>query len=237
MKKSTRVLGTVILSLAGLLILSIITARLYINRFIDKPLLSQEGGDEAQNSYGFQGFTQVEIFGPWSVEILQDEEYSIETERPENSKVKVELQEGGTLLSIQNDFLEPETPRNKWPSIRITMPTLEEISVRGSVETSFTGFIGDALKVTMEGTGSVMGEDSQYEKLKILCSGVGTIDLSATKSRDAEVDFSGVGKILLNMDGGVLSGSVTGVGSVEYEGTVSLQDMRVNSLLGSVRKR
>ena len=44
---------------------------------------------------------------------------------------------------------------------------------------------------------------------------------------DADVDLAGASKITLTMDGGALSGSMAGAGSIEYYGAVAGESVRV----------
>ena len=58
-------------------------------------------------------------------------------------------------------------------------------------------------------------------------AGASDINLRGIAVTDAEIDLAGASNITLTMDGGALSGSMAGAGSIEYYGSVATESVRV----------
>ena len=58
-------------------------------------------------------------------------------------------------------------------------------------------------------------------------AGASEVDLRGIVVTDAEVDLAGASEVTLNMDGGVLAGSMAGAGGIDYYGTVAEQRVRI----------
>ena len=105
------------------------------------------------------------------------------------------------------------------------MPKLERIDYSGVSNIEAEGFTGESLKISASGVGNLTIKEASFDNAIILISGVGNVDLSQSSCRNAEVYLSGVGNLKINMAGGSLTGSLTGVGGVEYSGEVTVQDI------------
>ena len=119
---------------------------------------------------------------------------------------------------------------------RIIMPELHTVEITGTTKLDFSGFEGDHLSITISGAGHVEGEDGRYDELTVTMSGAGHVDMRDVIVVDAEMIISGAGKVSLSMDGGVLSGNLSGFGKIDYYGSV--RDERIHiSGFGSVERK
>ena len=90
-----------------------------------------------------------------------------------------------------------------------------------------SGFRGRRLEVDIAGAARLEGLDGRYDELELSVAGASDIDLRGIAVTDAEIDLAGASNITLTMDGGVLSGSMAGAGSIEYYGSVTAESVRV----------
>ena len=91
----------------------------------------------------------------------------------------------------------------------------------GASEAELSGFNGERLTITASGATEIDGEDGRYAALALNVSGAGDVDLRDVVATDARVTLSGAGEIKVGMNGGILSGSLSGAGNIEYYGTIS----------------
>jgi Putative auto-transporter adhesin, head GIN domain len=174
----------------------------------------------------FTGFTSIAGNGAWEITIHQGAVSSVTVSFPESlSNLVAVTQEGDTLtFSLQGDA-PPFSGRLR---ADVTMDTLKRIDLSGAGSVSFSGFTGRELLVRCSGAASVEGTKSRFDTISVATSGAADILLREAPAREARVDASGAGKITLNMTGGNLSGTATGVVSVQYWGSAAAESVRTS---------
>ncbi len=237
MKTSSKILGWTLIVLVASAFMGIIAGRLYLNSVIGKSQSPDAGmvmENEITRDYRFEDFNAVEFSGNWKISIASGTEYRVSVTAPSNLLDRIEIKQDGMTLDVTNsyDFVFKEGS----VSIRITMPELEGMTVSGAVDLDFRGFTGENLKMILSGAGRIRGLESRYDNLELVCSGAGQLDFTDCLSVNADVSLSGAGEVLLTMDGGVLGGNISGMGSVEYGGTVKENRLKVSGL-GNVSSR
>ena len=237
MKSSTKVLGFALLLILFVLCVGIVGSRIYLNRMIGKEYKNEGSmilGEPETISYNRKDFNSLDITGTWEIHIQKGSEYAVEITGPANILDKIEVSQSGKELKIKNP--SHRSLFNDSFKIDLTLPDLESLSIAGGVDLIFNGFNGKSLRIDLSGAGRIQGLDSRYEYLVLNCSGAGQLDMSDCLSVNADVNLSGAGEVLLNMDGGLLDGSISGLGSVEYTGQFSRNQMKVTGL-GNVSRR
>ena len=91
------------------------------------------------------------------------------------------------------------------------------------------------MTVNCSGVADIRGKNSSFDKAVITLSGTGNIDLSDVITINADVQLSGLGSINLYMDGGELSGNLSGLGNIEYSGKADRNNLKV-TVLGNVSR-
>jgi len=235
MKRSSKILAGALVVLLALSLTGIIISRLYFNSIIGnehKPAGTVEIKNSKTENYSNKGFNSLTITGHWKTSITRGDRYSVKISGPANLLDKTGVTQDGKTLTITNDnslILHDNTF-----SVEVTLPKIEQIKIDGTADLDFTGFAGETLNIVLSGAGRIRGFDSRYENLTLLCSGAGQLDLTKCLTFNADVNLSGAGEILINMDGGVLSGTISGLGSVEYSGRIRENRLKVTGL-GSVK--
>jgi hypothetical protein len=139
----------------------------------------------------------------------------------DDDRVDVRVENGRLVLEEEGHGWSWFGGKNREPiEATITMPALEGIDLAGASELTLSGFSGEQLDITASGATEIDGSDGSYGELTLIVSGAGDVDLEEVGVTDARVVLSGAGDIKLNMNGGVLSGSVSGAGHISYRGTV-----------------
>ena len=109
----------------------------------------------------------------------------------------------------------------------IVMPELEELKLAGASHLELSGFDGSRLEVDIAGAIFLEGRDGRYDELDLSVAGASKIDLQGIVVTRAEVDLAGASDVTLYINGGELSGSLAGVGQIEYYGSVSDEDIDI----------
>lgn len=145
-------------------------------------------------------FTRVKIHGIADVEITFGSEYSVEVEAGEDVIEYLETEVSGKTLRVGLEDYDWEFHDLDWDFdgddpllVRITMPTLEELRVKGIGTVFVDGFTGEALEVSVSGVGEVRLEDFNGKLLELDLSGVSDVTVDGTTD-ELDVTLSGVGE-------------------------------------------
>ncbi len=189
--------------------------------------LSQTSSDSSATSRSFDltGFSGIETGGRWRVTVTRSDTWQVQVTYPAYlaDDMRVRVEGDRLILGTDHDrsYREPLTAK-------VSMPILDSLSGGGSANFEFAGFSGDRLRLTISGSGDVTGKDGRYTDLDVSVSGSGHIDLRAVPTVDADVNVSGSGHVLLDMDGGELTGSISGSGHIDYAGMTRRQNVRTS---------
>ncbi len=185
-----------------------------------------------QKKMNMSGFDSVVVEAVWKVRINRSDEFFTEIYYPSDMEDQLDVRVHGNqlVLGIKGNRSYSDTDL----TAVISMPSLSDIRIDGAADIYFSGFDEDELSISIDGAANIEGSDSKVDKLKVSLDGMGKIDLSAVPAVDARVDLNGAGDIRLEMNGGVLDGSLEGMGNIVYSGVVSEERIRIDGL-GRVR--
>jgi hypothetical protein len=243
MRKSQIILLSVLGALALLIVGAIVGARLVAGHlasgeYSEERPRAQRSGPVASVSRDLSGFDRIDARGMWEIDVERGDAWDVVLAYSEDAEDRLDVRvENGRLI------LEEEGRGWSWfgrgdetIEATITMPALEGIDLAGASELTLAGFSGDGLDITASGAIEIHGSDGSYRELTLIVSGAGDVDLDEMVFDDARVVLSGAGDIKLNMNGGVLAGSVSGAGHISYRGTVRQENV-VTSGFSSVEVR
>lgn len=190
----------------------------------------------------FDGFSEIAIEGVWRVELIRSDDWSLEIGVSEDSDVDLDVVGNRLILGGDNSsdsdsdgFFASMFGESRQHLALIGLPDLDLIDIDGAASVELRGFDGDRLIISIRGGANIEGHDSRFTDVELNVSGGGNIDLTDVSSVNADVDLSGAGNIGLTMNGGELSGELSGLGVVSYVGTVSREHVEVTGL-GGVRR-
>ena len=223
MKRSQIALLSVGGILAGIVIVSVVSARIALSHggteFLDSEAIA--GGA------GLRGFDGIEVAGRWQVKVSRGDDWRVDLSYPEDLEDRIKVRLRGDRLWLEFKSGAPWNEPGLPVSADIVMPELEEVEVRGAAMVEVSGFRGRRLEIDIAGAARIEGRDGRYDELELSVAGASDIDLRGIAVTDAEIDLAGASNITLTMDGGALSGSMAGAGSIEYYGSVSSESVHV----------
>jgi hypothetical protein len=217
-------LGAVALLIVGAIVgARVIGGQLASGEYSEETPRAQRSGPVASVSRDFSGFDRIDARGMWEVNVTQGDSWDVELSYSENAEDRLDVR-------VENGRLVLEDAMRGWSwfggrdreaiEANITMPALESVDLAGASELTLSGFSGDQLDITASGAIEINGSGGNYRQLTLIVSGAGDVDLDEMVFNDARVVLSGAGDVKLNMNGGVLAGSVSGAGHISYRGTV-----------------
>ena len=87
-----------------------------------------------------------------------------------------------------------------------------------------------------EGAANLVFEERTIGDLTLQTAGAANIDLGDSLVENGVLDMSGASQLVINMNGGSLTGRVEGVGNVRYSGDVSSVDVDTDAIV-RIRRR
>ena len=180
------------------------------------------------------GFGSVDVRGTWQVTLVRGSNWDVELVYPEDLEDPVDVRVEDGRLILGNGGRDERWWRGFGGgrgrfAANIVMPMLAGIEVSGaSAVLEFMGFDGDTLAISISGAAAITGRDGHYDRLSLDVSGASAVNLRDVSVDDAEVNLAGASEVNLRMNGGVLSGSLSGVGGINYHGSVSEERVSVS---------
>ena len=127
--------------------------------------------------FDFTDFNQLQIEGPFKVNVVQGDEYRIVVSGYEQYVSESEVSLDGNALRIQygdNDFAPHGY--NQRMSVKIICPNLDQIRLRGATTASIRGFEEDEMYVKLTGATELI-LDADINSLDVELSGASRLDL------------------------------------------------------------
>lgn len=246
MRKSNIALLSALGVLALIVVVCVGLGRIAVSRMMsgEGERIAVDFSNKMSMNFDVEDFRGITLMGAWEVDMEQGEDWEVELTFPKDLEDYLEVETRGDQLILNPGSRGRHTWGWKWwgqkqnmrLSARITMPELQELNIAGASDVDMSGFDGNHLTITISGAGNIEGNDGRYDDLTLTMSGAGNVDFRDMEFKDAQVILTGAGNVELGMDGGVLSGNLSGFGNIEYYGSV--RDERVHvSGFGKVRRR
>ena len=221
-----------VLSAAGVVVLVLVVMIAYLRvaigdaKDVDEVVLV-DLGERITEARNLDNFDSISVSGAWELDIKQGDDWHVQLTYPKNISqyLEIEVDNGKLHLGLEG-VKSGKGKKDLHLEAKITMPALKTFDVAGAGNFKFKGFSGDKLSMTLAGAANIEGEEGRFANLDLQASGAGRVDLKEVKVHDANINLAGAGDVELTMDGGVLAGTVAGVGSIRYYGTIA--DNRVN---------
>lgn len=159
----------------------------------DCDTISSDDSSTFQDQFGLSSFTAIDLQGLFDVRIIKGENFAVELDGPDREKERYEVYVNGSTLVIDYDdkrkyFWKRDLAGNE-VKIRIVMPELHDLDVRGAGKLSIRGFDEDNLDIQL--TGAVMAAgDFSADRLNVELTGASFLDLAGT-GRFMQADITG----------------------------------------------
>jgi hypothetical protein len=118
--------------------------------------------------------------------------------------------------------------------IQLTIPSLRTVALVGAGRLVLSNFELSILELNLDGAGRITIEHGSVDQLNLNVRGVGRVDVNNFLSTNAMINLEGAASVTLEMGGGILSGKLEGLGSLQYRGTITDEQVSIRGL-GSVK--
>ena len=186
------------------------------------PVREVSGGPEVGRHIEVERFAAIELGGGWDLQFTHASDYSA---------VLIGDQELVDTAEVSTAGDEDRTVR-----IMVTAPAIEALTLAGAVNGTIVGLDAAELTVLSDGATNLVFEDSTIGDLTLQTAGAANIDLGDSLVENGVLDMSGASQLVINMNGGSLTGRVEGVGNVRYSGDVSSVDVDTDAIV-RIRRR
>ncbi len=187
-----------------------------------------------KQSYPIQYFSGIRVSGNWNLVMEQGETYGIEIEAPEYLMNALIVEKEQSILRL--DIKDGIRWRDEEINAMVRLPKVDNLRLSGSVDVDMQGFQSERLKIKASGSTKLKGHQNRIYYLTLKGSGSTQIDFANNPVTHAEIDLSGSSMVSVSMAGGDLKGSISGSGTVIYDGEIRDQEVRISGS-GSVKRR
>lgn len=118
-------------------------------------------------------------------------------------------------------------------TVKVTVPTLEDLKLEGGNDVRLSGLNGGDTTIEIEGAANLEAS-GHVDELVVRMEGAGHADLRELVARDAEVTVDGVGSVYVNSTES-LDAKMNGVGAILYSGTPREVNTSMNGV-GTISK-
>lgn len=237
--------GIMLLSGAGFIILILLALTVFIRiklndfmEFSGNPLSAVTGtGVQESRTYGLKDFDSLRFENMWNVVIREGREFSITVEADKALLDVMNVVQSGKEVSLSYDrYLKGVSPEKQNVRAEIVLPDLENLVFTGMGQVSLENLVLDNLVLDNSGASNITARNVSVENLKLKVTGAANAELDDARIRNCDLLISGAASIGLNMNGGELTGEVSGAASVRYSGTVSRESVDVSGI-GSLERK
>ncbi len=237
MKTSNKILWITIGGLFACVVAFLIFIRVATSPLMERvEAMPEVTGSKTQvsRSYSLKYFSGVHASGKWRLQLQSGDTYVVEVDVPEYllEGLIVEKEKDVLNLGLKNGW------RLKGGELRarVTLPKLESLHVSGSVTVDMNGFESERLKIKASGSTRLGGKENKIYYLTLKGSGSTGFDLMDNPITFVDIDLSGSSTVSVTMAGGDLKGSISGSGTVVYDGDIRDQEVSISGS-GNVKRR
>jgi len=170
-------------------------------------------------------FVSINLLGSLDVTYKQSDECTVKVEAPSNiiDNIKTVVDNGCLTIKYESDDNWSAFNSIDNVSVSVTSPDLVGVNVAGSGSFLSTGLVDtDIMKLSLTGSGDLLMESLQCDRLKTTVTGSGDIHLKSVRTLDGSLGVTGSGDITAKfVESGPLDCRVTGSGDITVAGQVS----------------
>ena len=229
MKRKFRTSQIALYSVLGILILltivlsiSIIKGKLHAHHSNASHVMDDE--HRVVKILSLRDIEEIQIEGRWLIELEQNEEWKVEISYPEDSEHLLKYHQRNKHLKLEYD---PGFGSRKYSVGVISIPTLTALVLTGKNAVNINNFEGERIELSIIGNNVIKGKGGQFDTLILSALGKNNVDLELVPTKNAYVNNTGKSKTVLSMEGGKLSGSLTGASILDYYGTTIENSVKV----------
>ena len=217
---------------------------------------SQDGGPVVSRNYTVGGFDQIEVAGPYNVQVRTGANVSVSARGPQSTLEHMVVEVRGNRLLIhperQKGWFHSGWRHSGKIDVTVTVPQLRGAAIAGSGDINVDRVKGDrfegdiagsgslgvnaidvgTLKLSIAGSGGTKVAGGRAQRAEYEIAGSGDIDARNVQTQNADVSIAGSGNIAAQATG-TADVSIMGSGDVEVTGGAKCSVSKAGS--GSVR--
>lgn len=176
-------------------------------------------------------FTGVTIDLGADVSITIGDSFLVEITADDNllEKISTRVRAEELVIDMRGSF-----STNQVITIRIVMPSIEDLQLSGSGACTVSELKGERLDIDLDGSAEVELSGS-LRQLVVEIDGSGTVDAERVETIEADVEVNGSGDIIVNVEDR-LDASIAGSGSITYTGSPRVFNRDISGS-GSIRRK
>jgi len=180
----------------------------------DSPTATEGSGVPATQVRDVPAFDSVELAGSNNVVIHVGAKQSVVVRADANliDRVTTEVQSGKLVIANTPGSLTTKSSM----SVEVSVPSLDALTLTGSGNIVVDGIEAERLDVALPGSGTLTGSGTAA-RLDVTVSGSGTVQFTRLVANDARAVVSGSGSIFITTTES-LDASVSGAGAILYAG-------------------
>lgn len=188
----------------------------------------EDAGPMVSRNYAIGNFQEIEVAGPYEVEIRTGGAASAKAEGSEKllAKTRVEVKDGKLMIGPDGDhgtFHFGWSTRGKAKFV-VTVPQLSGATIAGSGDIQVDKVQGDGFQGAVAGSGDIDIHQIQVQSLKLSIAGSGSVKAASGTAQGGKFDIAGSGDLdLSNVDTKEMQISIAGSGDLQAHSTGSAQ--------------
>jgi hypothetical protein len=160
---------------------------------------SEDGGPTVSHNYQVGSFDQIEVAGPYNVQVRTGANPSVSASGPQKMIEHMVVEVRGGKLEIhperQKGWFHTGWNFHGSVNLTVTVPQLRGASIAGSGDIKVDQIKGDRFEGTVAGSGGIDVAALDVQTLKLAIAGSGGVKAGSGKAQDASFDIAGSGDI------------------------------------------
>lgn len=194
-------------------------ARVAVLRATDiRPLTDEELEVVVLEYDDLKDFSRLTVSGYWEVNLTAAQDYAVTVAVPRYFRDNVVIEQTGQTLAIE--LLEGThiNLRGGHHVVNVELPQLTALRLKGGMSITLEDFDSPSLDIHNQGLVLVYGNDCTIENLYADLEGVSTLNLIDCSITNADFNIEGTGSGDITLNGGKLSGTISGTFALTYYG-------------------
>lgn len=169
------------------------------------------------------GFSKIDGSGAINVEIVIQNDFSVEVEADDNLLQYIKTEVSGDTLKI---YSEGRISRKNPVNVKIGMPSIEGLEINGASKATAANIKGDELLLKANGASKIT-ISGEVKSLESKINGASTIDAENLRAENAEVKVNGASKATVFATNR-LEANANGASRITYIGEPASLEKRAN---------
>jgi hypothetical protein len=180
---------------------------------------AEDGGPAVSRNYQIANFQQIEVAGPYDVEVRTGANPSVAARGSEKllERTTVEVKDGKLIIRPERNhsWFSMGWGGHGKANVTVTVPQLSGATIAGSGDIHVDRVAGNSFEGTVAGSGALNIDALDVQQLKLAIAGSGGVKAGSGKAQSAKYDIAGSGDLdAAGVQAQTLAVSIAGSGGV-----------------------